>query len=82
MDFAYNLPDFDLNAYYIRYCETLLTVDENLGRVFDLLADRDLLKSTLVVYMGDNGFFRTGIDRQATAYEASMRVPFLMHCLR
>ena len=47
---------YDLNAYYIRYCEALLAVDENLGRIFDLLRERDLLDSTLVVYMGDNGF--------------------------
>lgn len=81
-DFAYNLPDFDLNAYYIRYCETLLAVDENLGRLFDLLEKRDLLKSTLVVYMGDNGFQfgEQGLIDKRTAYEASMRVPFLMHC--
>ena len=54
-DFAYNLPDFDLNAYYIRYCETLLAVDENLGRVIDLLADRDLLRQRSLS-LGDNGF--------------------------
>jgi N-acetylglucosamine-6-sulfatase len=82
VDFAYNLPDFDLNAYYTRYCETLLAIDENLGRLFKLLKERDLLKSTLVVYMGDNGFQfgEQGLIDKRTAYEASMRIPFLMHC--
>ncbi len=82
VDFAYNLPDFDLNAYYVRYCETLLAIDENLGRIFALLKERDLLRSTLVVYMGDNGFQfgEQGLIDKRTAYEASMRVPFLMHC--
>jgi N-acetylglucosamine-6-sulfatase len=43
---------------------------------------RDLLKSTLVVYMGDNGFQfgEQGLIDKRTAYEASMRIPFLMHC--
>ena len=82
VDFAYNLPDFDLNAYYIRYCETLLAIDENLGRLFDLLEKKGLLESTLVVYMGDNGFQfgEQGLIDKRTAYEASMRIPFLMHC--
>ena len=82
VDFAYNLEGFDLNAYYIRYCETLLAVDENLGRIFDFLVERDLLDSTLLVYMGDNGFQfgEQGLIDKRTAYEASMRVPFLMHC--
>ena len=56
VDFAYNLPDFDLNAYYQRYCETLLAVDENLGRVIDWLESRDELGSTVLIYMGDNRF--------------------------
>ena len=33
VDFAYNLPDFDLNNYYLRYCETLLAVDDHVGSV-------------------------------------------------
>ena len=37
VDFAYNLPDFDLENYYIRYCETLLAVDEGLGRILKSL---------------------------------------------
>jgi hypothetical protein len=82
VDFAYNLPDFNLNAYYTRYCETLLAIDENLGRLFDLLEKKGLLESTLVVYMGDNGFQfgEQGLIDKRTAYEASMRIPFLMHC--
>ena len=60
----------------------MLAVDENLGRLFDLLEKRDLLQSTLVVYMSDNGFQfgEQGLIDKRTAYEASMRVPFLMHC--
>jgi N-acetylglucosamine-6-sulfatase len=82
VDFAYNLPTFDLQAYHRRYCETLLAVDDGVGRALDLLENRNLLDSTLVVYMGDNGFQfgEHGLIDKRTAYEASMRVPLLLHC--
>ena len=40
------------------------------------------LDSTLVIYMGDNGFAfgEHGLIDKRTAYEESMRVPMLMHC--
>ncbi len=81
-DFGYNLPDFDLAAYYRRYCEALLAVDENLGRVIQWLEQTHQLDSTLIVYMGDNGFQfgEHGLIDKRTAYEASLRVPLLMHC--
>lgn len=82
VDFGYNLPAFDLQAYHRRYCETLLAVDDSVGRLTQWLAERKLLDSTLVVYMGDNGFHfgEHGLIDKRTAYEASMRVPLLLHC--
>src|SRR5688572_31619732 len=46
------------------------------------LRDRKLLDSTLVIYMGDNGFAfgEHGLIDKRTAYEESMRVPMLMLC--
>ena len=38
------------------YCETLSGVDESIGTVLDYLRKEGLEKSTLVIYMGDNGF--------------------------
>ena len=82
VDFAYNLPGFDLNKYYIRYCETLLAVDEGLGRILKKLEERNEIKDTLMVYLGDNGFQfgEQGLIDKRTAYEASMRIPLLLHC--
>jgi len=82
VDFAYNLNDFDLSAYYRRYCEALLAVDENLGRVLKFLEDRNELKSTVVIYAGDNGFQfgEHGLIDKRTAYEASTRIPLLVMC--
>jgi N-acetylglucosamine-6-sulfatase len=41
-----------------------------------------LLDSTLIIFMGDNGFQfgEHGLIDKRTAYEASMRVPLLMQC--
>ncbi len=81
VDFAYHTHT-DIEAYYKRYCETLLAVDESLGRVLSALEAKNQLDDTLVIYMGDNGFCfgEHGLIDKRTAYEASMRVPFLLRC--
>jgi N-acetylglucosamine-6-sulfatase len=72
----------NIGEYYKRYAETLYGVDESVGRVISYLKENKLLESTLIVYMGDNGFQfgEHGIIDKRTAYEASMRVPLIIHC--
>jgi N-acetylglucosamine-6-sulfatase len=72
----------DLADYHQRYGETLMSVDESLGRVMAYLKQEGLFESTLVIYMGDNGFAfgEHGLIDKRTAYEESMRVPMLAHC--
>lgn len=79
-EFGYNLPDFSPEVYYRRYCESLLAVDDSVGRLRKFLADHDLDEDTIVVYMGDNGFQfgDHGLIDKRTAYEASAKVPLLM----
>jgi N-acetylglucosamine-6-sulfatase len=81
VDFGYHAR-FDMAAYHRRYMETLLAVDENVGRVLDALAARGQLAGTLVVYPGDNGFLlgEHGLIDKRRACEESMRVPLLAHC--
>ena len=81
VDFPY-YSDLDIGKYYEEYAETLLGVDESLGRVFDALKKRGQLDSTLIIYMGDNGFSfgEHGLIDKRTAYEESMRVPMLARC--
>lgn len=81
VDFPYH-STLDVAAYYRRYCESLLAVDDSVGRVLAELRERGLLEETLVVYMGDNGFGfgEHGLIDKRTAYEWSMRVPLLMRC--
>jgi len=82
VDYGYNLEKFDLEFYVKRYCEALIAVDDNVGRLLDHLEKTGELDDTLVVYMGDNGFQfgEHGLIDKRTAYEASIRVPLIMHC--
>jgi N-acetylglucosamine-6-sulfatase len=81
VDFPYH-SDLNIADYYKRYAETLLGVDDSVGRVMGWLEKEGLLDSTLVIYMGDNGFAfgEHGLIDKRTAYEESMRVPMLMQC--
>ncbi|MDO8541955.1 MAG: sulfatase [Opitutaceae bacterium] len=81
IDFPYH-SNLDVQHYYQRYCETLLAVDDSVGRVLAELKARGQLQDTLVVYMGDNGFAfgEHGLIDKRTAYEWSMRVPLVVQC--
>ncbi len=64
------------------YCEAITSLDESMGRLFDFLREQGLDHSTLVIYMGDNGFCwgEHGLIDKRTFYEASVRVPMLAYC--
>ncbi len=71
------VPDFD--ELYHSYCETVHSLDENVGRLLDFLDQQSLTDDTLVVYMGDNGFHlgEHGFYDKRDAFETSIRVPLL-----
>jgi len=81
VDFAYH-GTLDVRDYYRRYCETLLAVDDSVGRVLSALTDLGVLDDTLVVFMGDNGFCfgEHGLIDKRNAYEPSIRVPLVARC--
>ena len=81
VDYMYH-GQMDFDTFFKRYCETLLSVDDSIGRALDCLKDKGQLDSTLVFYMGDNGFCfgEHGLIDKRHMYEPSMRVPFLAHC--
>lgn len=81
VEFPYH-SDLNADEFYQQYCEALLAVDESIGRVLDYLREQKLLDSTLIIYMGDNGFMfgEHGLIDKRVAYETSMRVPMLMSC--
>jgi len=81
VDYMYH-GQMDFDTFYRRYCETLLSVDESIGRVLDCLQEIGQDQSTLVFYMGDNGFCfgEHGLIDKRHMYEPSMRVPLLAYC--
>jgi N-acetylglucosamine-6-sulfatase len=78
VDYMYH-GQFDFDTFYRRYAETLLALDDGIGRVLDVLERAGLSRNTLVLYMGDNGFLlgEHGLIDKRHAYEESMRVPML-----
>ncbi len=73
------VPSFD--DLYRNYCETVHGLDENIGRVLKYLDETGLSKSTLVLYMGDNGFAlgEHGFYDKRDAFEESIRVPMVAY---
>jgi len=57
-------------------------LDESIGAVLDYLEEAGLAESTLVIYMGDNGFAwgEHGLIDKRQFYEESVRVPMLARC--
>lgn len=78
VDHAYH-GDLDFDGFYRSYAETLTAMDDGIGRVLDELVRSGLDRSTLVVYMSDNGFMlgEHGLIDKRNAYEESMRIPML-----
>ena len=72
----------DLYEMVVDYCETLLGVDESIGTVMDYLKKEGLDESTLIIYMGDNGFSwgEHGLIDKRHFYEESVKVPLLVRC--
>jgi len=70
---------FNFDSFFRAYCETLVGVDESIGRIMDYVEEEGIAENTLIVYMGDNGFSfgEHGLIDKRHAYEESMKVPFL-----
>lgn len=73
-------PDWDIPDFVRLFLETLLAVDESVGRVVAALEERGLLERTLVVFTSDNGFLfgeHQAPDKRL-AFEESIRVPLIL----
>ena len=76
-DFA-DIPDYE--TFVKDYYRCLLGVDENVGRVLDVLDRLALADNTAIFFASDNGFFigeRRFFDKRFM-YEESIRIPLLM----
>jgi N-acetylglucosamine-6-sulfatase len=71
---------FPMDFLYRNYCETVVSVDEQVGRLLNALDAEGLADHTVVVYAGDNGHFwgEHGLYDKRLAYEESVRIPFII----
>lgn len=78
VDYPYN-SNLDLDQFKRNYYETLMSVDDSVGRVQQYLKDHNLDKNTVIMVMGDNGFMfgEHGLIDKRNAYEESIRVPLI-----
>jgi N-acetylglucosamine-6-sulfatase len=81
VDYMYN-GEMDFETFYRSYCETLLGIDESIGAIIDYLKQQGMYESTLIIYMGDNGFSfgEHGLIDKRHFYEESAKVPLLVCC--
>jgi N-acetylglucosamine-6-sulfatase len=72
------VPSFE--DLFRRYAEAVHSMDENIGRLLKHLDASGLGDSTIVVYMGDNGFSlgEHGFYDKRDAFDMSIRVPMLV----
>lgn len=81
VDYMYHgKTNFD--QFYHDYFETLLAVDESVGRILNYLEANNLRENTVIMFMGDNGFSfgEHGLIDKRHMYEESIKVPFLVSC--
>lgn len=69
------------DAFTQHYAETLRAVDDSVGAIVESLKMRGLWENTLLVFTSDNGFQfgEHGLIDKRTMYEASIRVPLIVH---
>lgn len=69
-----------LETVYRRYCETLLGLDREVGRVLDYVEASDRADNTVVVYTSDNGYSwgEQTLTGKRWAYDVTADVPLIV----
>jgi arylsulfatase len=67
--------------YMINYFRLITEVDEAIGRLVVELKEQGVYENTLILFIGDNGYFHAdrGLADKWYPYEESIRVPLLIH---
>jgi arylsulfatase A-like enzyme len=66
--------------YTRQYFRCLAAVDDGVGQILKTLDELGVRENTIIIFAGDNGHFlgEHGLWDKRFAYEASMRIPFLV----
>ncbi len=67
----------NVKAYY----RMITGLDRNIGRVLEVVEKQGFRKNTVVIFMGDNGYYKgsRGFAGKWSHYEESLRVPLVIH---
>jgi arylsulfatase A-like enzyme len=79
LEYGYDSPDA-IRRHIARYLAAVHETDAAIGRVLDALDRLGLAERTVVILMGDNGWFlgEHGFTSKVLPYEESMRVPLIV----
>ncbi len=69
-----------MERHYRNYCETLVALDREIGRLLAEMETLGLLDNTIIIYAGDNGFSwgEHVLNGKRWATEENMRVPLII----
>ncbi|MGV8827230.1 MAG: sulfatase family protein [Breznakibacter sp.] len=75
-----DLKNWKFQQYIKNYLRVVRSVDDQVGRVVQYLKDNGLYENTIIVYMGDQGFFlgEHGLYDKRWMYEESIQMPCLV----
>jgi arylsulfatase A-like enzyme len=76
----FDTPD-RYQEYMTNYFRLITEVDQAIGDVIQTLKDQGVYENTLIVFIGDNGYFHAdrGLADKWYPYEQSIRVPLIIH---
>lgn len=79
IEFPYH-SNLDFVSFYREYAETVLAVDDSVGRVLEWLDESGKADDTVVIFLSDNGFLwgEHGLIDKRCSYEESIRIPFVV----
>ncbi len=74
------LKNWKFQNYIKDYLRCVRSIDDNVGRVLDYLKENGLEENTIVIYMGDQGFYlgEHGWYDKRWMYEESLQMPCLV----
>jgi arylsulfatase A-like enzyme len=74
------LKRWKFQQYVKNYLRVIRSVDDQVGRVVQYLKENDLYENTIIVYMGDQGFYlgEHGLYDKRWMYEESLQMPCLI----
>lgn len=69
-----------MEPHYRNYCEAIVALDQQIGRVMQKIEEMGIAENTIVVYAGDNGYFwgeHKLVDKR-WPYEEAIRIPMII----